>query len=149
MPLYDVHPLAEAVDRSLAERRLTNLLLAAFAGAALLLALIGIYGVMARSVGARTREFGVRLALGASAAEVRRMVLREAATLVAIGAASGLAGAVLITRLLRGLLFGVDPFDPVTFALAAGGLGAVALAACYFPARRATRADPLVALRTD
>jgi predicted permease len=149
VPLYDVHPLAEAVDRSLAERRLTNLLLAAFAGAALLLALIGIYGVMARSVGARTREFGVRLALGASAAEVRRMVLREAVTLVGIGAASGLAGAVLITRLLRGLLFGVDPFDPATFALAAAGLGAVALAACYFPARRATRADPLVALRTD
>jgi predicted permease len=149
VPLYDVHPLAEAVDRSLADRRLTNLLLTAFAGAALLLALIGIYGVMARSVVVRTREFGVRLALGASAAEVRGMVLREAAILVGIAAAIGLAGAVVVTRLLRGLLFAVDPFDPATFTLAAGGLGAVALAACYFPARRATRADPLDALRTD
>jgi predicted permease len=149
VPLYEVHPLAEAVDRSLAGRRFTNLLLTAFAGGALLLALVGIYGVMARNVGARIREFGVRLALGASGAEVRGMVLREAATLVGLGTAIGLAGAAALTRLVRGLLFSVDPFDPATFATAAVGLGAVALAACYWPARRATTADPLLALRPD
>jgi putative ABC transport system permease protein len=149
VPLYDAHPLAVAVDRSLAARRLTNLLLTAFAVGAVLLAAIGIYGVMTRSVAARTKEFGVRQALGASAIEVRRLVLKQAGRLVLIGTGIGLIGAGLITRLLRGLLFDVDSLDPLTFALASVLLGGAALAASYLPARRATAGDPLEALRSE
>jgi putative ABC transport system permease protein len=149
LPLFDVHTLEEAIDRSVSTRRFTGSLLLAFAGFAVLLASIGLFGVMARNVAARLREFGVRLALGAEPAQVQRLVLRRGARLVLIGSGVGVAGAALVTRALRGLLFDVAPLDPATFGATLVLLGAVTLAACWFPARRATRADPLETLRAD
>ena len=148
LPLYDVHTLDEAVERSVGTRRLTNRLLAWFSIAAVALASLGIYGVTALSVGQRVQEFGVRLALGASRAAVLRLVLRQGLTLAIIGVAIGLAGAAWLTQYVSTLLFNVAPLDPATFAAATLTLVAVALVACYVPARRATRTDPLVALRS-
>jgi predicted permease len=149
LPLYEVHTLDQAIGQSLSTRRMTNLLLLGFAAAALLLAAIGVYGVMARNVAARVREFGVRLALGATPAEVRALVLRRAMRLVLLGVVIGGAGAAGITQLLRALLFEVKPLDPLTFATAPALLGLVALGACYLPARRATAVDPLEAIRAE
>jgi predicted permease len=149
LPMHDVHTLEEAVARSLGPRRVTNLLLLAFAAAALLLAAIGIYGVMALSVTQRVTEFGVRLALGAAPAQVLALVLRQGMALVLAGTALGLAGAAGISRYLDALLFQVQPMDPVVFLGVGLVLAAVALAACYFPARRATATDPLQALRYE
>ncbi|MGH2897972.1 MAG: FtsX-like permease family protein, partial [Solirubrobacteraceae bacterium] len=149
IPLYEVRSMRAAVDGSLGVRRLTNVLLAGFAIAALLLAGIGIYGVMSLGVSGRVREFGIRLALGANAHSVRGLVLRQATVVTATGVAIGLVGAVLTTRFLRMLLFGVQPLDWVTFAAVAGLLAATALVASYVPARRATRADPMLALRSE
>ena len=148
LPFYDVHTLDEAVERSVGTRRLTNRLLAWFSIAAVVLASLGIYGVTALSVGQRVQEFGVRLALGASRAAVLRLVLRQGLTLAIIGVAIGLAGAAWLTQYVSTLLFNVAPLDPATFAAATLTLVAVALIACYVPARRATRTDPLVALRS-
>jgi putative ABC transport system permease protein len=147
LPFYDVHTLDEAVERSVGTRRLTNRLLAWFAIAAIVLASLGIYGVTALSVGQRVQEFGVRLALGASRPAVLRLVLRQGLTLALIGVALGLAGAAWLTQYVSTLLFNVAPLDPAIFAAATLTLVAVALIACYVPARRATRTDPLVALR--
>jgi putative ABC transport system permease protein len=149
LPLYDVHTLEQAIDRSVSTRRFTGILLSAFAGFAMLLASIGLFGVMARSVAARAREFGVRLALGARPGQMEALVLVRGARLVLIGAVLGAAGAAAITRVLRGLLFEVDPLDPATFAATLLLLSAVTLAACWIPARRATRVDPLTALRAE
>jgi predicted permease len=149
LPLYDVHTLRGAVDRSLGTRQLTNRLLLAFAVAALLLAAVGIYGVVALGVADRVREFGVRLALGAAPADVLRLVLRDGVRLVGAGVAIGLAAALGLARALEALLFGVQPLDPLTFAVVAAVLGTVALGACYLPARRATATDPLAALRHE
>jgi putative ABC transport system permease protein len=148
LPLYDVHTLDEAVERSVGTRRLTNRLLAWFSIAAIVLASLGIYGVTALSVGQRVQEFGVRLALGASRPAVLRLVLRQGLTLAIVGVAIGLAGAAWLTQYVSTLLFRVAPLDPVIFAAATLTLVAVALIACYVPARRATRTDPLVALRS-
>ena len=148
LALYDVHTLDEAVERSVGTRRLTNRLLAWFSIAAVVLASLGIYGVTALSVGQRVQEFGVRLALGASRAAVLRLVLRQGLTLAIVGVAIGLAGAAWLTQYVSTLLFNVAPLDPAIFAAATLTLVAVALLACYVPARRATRTDPLVALRT-
>lgn len=149
VPLYAVHTMAEAIDGSLSTRRLTDVLLAAFASTALLLATIGIYGVMSLNVGRRTNEFGIRLALGADRADVLRLVIGDGIALVLAGLLVGVAGALLLTRFLGSLLFGISPTDPLTFATVAATLAAFALAACYIPARRATQVDPMVALRHE
>ena len=146
-PLYAVETMNTVVSAALAQRRFTTLLLSFFAATALILSAIGIYGVMAYFVGQRTHEIGIRVALGASAADVLRLVLGQGVRLAAWGVAAGLAGALAITRAIEGLLYGVGPRDPITFIVLASFLSAVALAACYIPARRATRVDPITALR--
>jgi predicted permease len=149
LPLYHVSTIEQGMARSLSAKRLTNLLLTGFAAAALLLALIGVYGVMSLNVGSRTSEFGIRLALGARRADVLRLVVGQGMRLTLVGMALGLGGAFGLTRLLETLLFGVKASDPLIFAGAAGMLSLAALAACYIPARRATKVDPLIALRHD
>jgi len=125
------------------------MLLGIFAGAALLLAAVGIYGVIAYSVTQRTREIGIRLALGAQRGVVLRMIVWHGTALALAGIALGAAGALLLTRLMSDLLFGVEPFDPLTFCGVAAVLTAAALLASYLPGRRATRVDPVVALRAE
>jgi putative ABC transport system permease protein len=149
LALAAVRTMDEVVSNSVAERRLTMLLLTVFAGAALLLAAVGIYGVIAYSVTQRTQEIGIRMALGAQRADVLRLVVRHALVLVAVGVAAGAAGALLLTRLMSGLLFDVRPTDPLTFAVVSGILIAVALAASTFPGLRATKVDPVIALRAE
>ena len=149
LALYDVHTMAGAVRASLGIRRLTNLLLAGFAVAALLLAAMGIYGVISLGVSARVREFGIRLALGAQTWDVRALVLRRGVVLAGVGVLIGVAAAVYLTRFLSRLLFGVAPLDWPTFVAVAAVLTVTALAASYAPARRATRADPVLALKTE
>jgi ABC-type antimicrobial peptide transport system permease subunit len=149
VPVYEVRTMREAVDQSLGTRRMTNVLLAGFSLTALVLAAIGIYGVMSLGVNGRLREFGIRLALGAKPGAVRGLVLRQAAWLSFGGVIIGLAGALSTTRYLRALLFGVGPLDWVTFVGVAMLLTVTALFASYLPARRATRADPMMALRAE
>ena len=146
-PLDAVKPLTTVVDSSLATRRLTKLLLGAFAVLAVMLASVGIYGVMSLHVANRTREFGIRLAVGAEPGRVVRLVLGEGASLAAAGSVLGVVGAFATTRWIRSLLFEVSPTDPMVFVGLPLLLGVVALAACYLPARRAARSDPLTALR--
>ncbi len=141
--------LDDVVDTSMAEARFRTTLLAVFAGIALLLAALGIYGVLAYFVSQRARELGIRLALGAEPAALFRMVLSQGMRPVAVGSAIGLAGAVAVTTLMQSLLFGVTPVDPAAYLVATGVLGAIAVAACALPALRATRVDPLVALRDE
>jgi len=148
-PIYDARTLDEVVERSLAQRWLQTALLGAFAAMAILLASIGVYGVIAYSVGQRTREFGIRLALGARRGEIVRAVMRRGAALFAVGAGIGLAAAAASARVLSTLLFNVGAFDLASFAAATMVLFAVALAACGLPARRAAGVDPSVALRTE
>jgi putative ABC transport system permease protein len=124
-------------------------LLSIFAGAALLLAAVGIYGVIAYSVTQRTQEIGIRLALGAQRSTVLRMIVGHALLLSLAGVAIGTIGAVFLTKLMSGLLFGITRFDPLTFIVVAAGLIGVSLAASYLPGRRATRVDPVVALRAQ
>lgn len=149
LPLFEVRTLEEAVAASLAARRLTDLLLAAFALVALLLAAVGIFGVMSLEVGGRRREFGIRLALGARSGEVLRLVLAQGMRLALGGLALGLAAAAALARLLESQLYGVAPLDPLTFATVSAVLACVALLACYLPARQATQADPIAALRAE
>jgi putative ABC transport system permease protein len=149
LAVADVQTMKEIVSESVAERRLTMMMLAVFAAAALLLAAVGIYGVIAYSVSQRTQEIGIRMALGARQADVLRMVVGQAMTLAVTGIAIGAAGGVLLTRLMRGLLFDVEPGDPLTFVAVAAVLAAVAAAASYLPGRRAAGVDPVVALRAD
>jgi putative ABC transport system permease protein len=137
------------VAESLAQRRFTMLLLAAFAAVALLMAAVGIYGVISYSVAQRTRELGVRIALGATAGRVLSMVLLESSKLVLLGIMAGTFAALLLARSMRSLLFGVRPFDSTSFVVAALLLGLAALVAGYIPARRATKVDPMVALRYE
>ena len=139
----------EVFARSLADRRFSLLLLGAFGAAALLLAMMGIYGVVSYLVAQRTREFGIRMAFGARAGDVVRLVVRHGAVLAATGILLGLGAALALTRLLSSLLYGVSATDPLAFAGVAVGLGAVALAACSIPALRATRVDPMTALRSE
>jgi predicted permease len=147
--VYGPLSMDDRIALSLGTRRLAMALLAAFAGAALLLACVGIFGVITYLVRERTQEFGIRMALGAQRSDVLRMVLVQGARMMLAGVASGLAAAVGLTQLMRNLLFGVRPTDPLTYAGVAAILMVVALAACYVPARRATRIDPMVALRYD
>jgi putative ABC transport system permease protein len=149
LPLSDVSTVQQAMDRSLLTTRLTNSLLIGFAVTALVLALTGIYGVMSLNVANRRNEFGIRLALGAQTSNVLKLILGQGLKLAAIGVALGLLGAIAFTRLLKGLLFGISASDPLTFALLAVLLVGVALLACWIPARRATKVDPLEALRSE
>jgi predicted permease len=146
MPVYDVKTMTERVRQSLAIRRSPMLLALGFGLLALFLSAIGIYGVLAYLVTQRTKEIGIRIALGSTKAGVVHLVLREAAILIAGGFLAGAAGAAALTRSLEGQLFGVRPTDPLVLSLTVVILGIVALAACAVPARRATRIDPVVAL---
>ncbi len=145
----DVRLMREVMDISVAQRRLTMLLLALFAGMALLLAAVGIYGVISYAVTQRTQEIGIRMALGAQRSAVLGMVIRQAVMLAAIGIAVGAVGAFVLTGLMKNLLFGVLPSDPVTFAAVSALLGFVAVIAAMVPGLRATRVDPVVALRAE
>jgi predicted permease len=147
--VYDNESEEEVVAQSIASQRFTLILLGAFAGLALLLAGIGIYGVLSYLVGLRTREIGVRMALGAQRLDVLRLVLRDGACMTMVGAAIGLVAALALTRLMASMLFGVRPTDPVTFAAVAVLLCGITLFACYIPARRAAKVDPMVALRYE
>ncbi|HJS22858.1 MAG TPA: ABC transporter permease [Pyrinomonadaceae bacterium] len=147
--IWRTQTLEQLLSTSVAPRRFNMLLLGIFAGVALVLAAVGLYGVMSYSVSWRTREIGIRMALGAKRADVLRLVVRQGMTMTLIGLALGLVGAFSISRVLRGLLHGVSPTDPLTFVAVSIVLLAVALLACLVPARRATRVDPIIALRTD
>jgi len=148
-PIFDVHTMQQLVDDSISTRRLTLVLLGIFSALALILAAIGIYGVMAYTVALRTQEIGIRMALGAQQKDVLRLVLGQGARIAFFGVAIGLAAAAALGRLLSSLLFSVSASDPITFAAVAVLLISVALLACYIPARRAMRVDPLIALRHE
>ena len=149
LAVADIRTMEQVIGDSVAERRLTMVMLGIFAGAALLLAAVGIYGVIAYSVTQRTQEIGIRMALGARQRDVVRMVVGHAMALTGIGIAIGAGGALVLTRWMRDLLFEVGPADPTTFAAVAGVLAAVAFTASFFPGRRAARVDPLIALRAE
>ena len=149
VPVLNIRTMDESVSASLSPQRFTMLLLAAFAGTALLLAAAGIYGVMAYTVTRRTREIGVRMALGAAAGDVLRLVVGQGMGTTAVGLAIGIAGSLALTQTMQRLLFGVKATDPVNIIAVVLLLGAVSLFACWIPARRATRVDPLVALRDE
>jgi predicted permease len=148
-PVYAVRTMEQIISGSLAERRFTMLLLIIFAATALLLAAVGIYGVMSYTVTRRTHELGIRTTLGASRGEIVGLVLRQGMKLAAIGMAAGLLAALALTRLMAGLLYGVRPADPATLGAVTLLLGGIAFLACYIPARRATAVDPVVALRCE
>ena len=148
-PLSNVTTLEKVVDDSIAQRRLNMLLMGLFGGLAMLLSAVGIYGLLSHAVTQRTQEMGIRMALGAQVGDVLKLVLRQGMVLAFAGVGIGLAGSFALTRLIRGLLFGVTPNDAMTFIVVAVVLTVVALLACYIPARRATKVDPLVALRYE
>jgi putative ABC transport system permease protein len=149
LPAAEVRSMDQVVVRSTSRNRFDTLLLAIFAGTAILLACIGLYGLMSYSVQQRTLEFGIRLALGAESSSLRNMVMRNAMVLAAIGIALGLGGAFWLTRFMSGLLFGVKPFDPIVFSGVAVLLAFIAMLASFLPAQRAVRIDPMVALRYE
>jgi len=149
LPVTDVKTMNEVSAASFAARRFNMLLLAIFAGLALVLGAVGIYGVMSYAVTQRTQEIGIRMALGARGADVLKLIIKNGLTLTLLGVAIGIAGAVALTRLLTTLLFGVTPTDKPTFFVVSAVLVLVALVACYLPARRATKVDPLEALRYE
>jgi putative ABC transport system permease protein len=148
-PVTEMKTLDQIKSESMAPDRLGSMLLGVFAGIATLLAAIGIYGVISYSVAQRTHELGIRSALGASSASLLGLVLRGGLIMAGIGLAAGFVGAVGLTRLMESLLFGVGARDPVTILIVAGVLGVVALLACYIPAYRATKVDPVTALRYE
>jgi putative ABC transport system permease protein len=148
-PIYEVKTLTEQRDVSLAPERLNLTLLSGFAAVALLLASIGLYGVISYSVTQRTQEIGLRMAVGARSRDVHKLVIGQGMRLAVIGAVIGLLASLALTRLMKSLLFGVSATDPATFATIPLLLVIVASVACYMPARRATKVDPLVALRYE
>jgi putative ABC transport system permease protein len=148
-PIYAVDPMEKLLRGAVAQRRFVMLLLGSLSAIAVTLAMVGIYGVISFSVGERTQEIGIRLALGARASDVMRMVLSQGMRVALVGVVIGVGAAFALTRLLSGLLFEVSPTDPRTFLVVAGLLSSVALLACYIPAHRATKVDPLVALRCE
>jgi predicted permease len=149
LPVFDVKTQSEQIEGSLFQERLIARLSSFFGGLSLLLACIGLYGLLSYEVSRKTREIGVRMALGARPSDVLRFIVRQGVGLSAIGAVLGILGALSVTRYLASLLYGVRPFDPLTFLTVALLLGLVALAACYLPARRASRVDPITALRYE
>jgi putative ABC transport system permease protein len=148
-PIYDIETMAQVVESTVGQPRFHSTLLTGFALAALILACVGIYGVMAQTVAGRAREFGVRLAMGATSSDLKRLVLRETGLLTGAGLLVGLFGAALLTRVVRTLLYDINAMDPRTFAAAALGLAAVAFLAAYVPARRAGRIDAVSVLRQE
>jgi len=147
--MYRTQTMDGIIADSLAERRFSMILLGIFAALALIMSSVGIYGVVSHLASQRTHEIGIRMALGAERRNVLRMVLAEGAKMALLGVAIGLVAAFALTRLIANMLFGISAHDPVTFAGVAGLLTLVALAACYVPARRAMKVDPLVALRYE
>jgi putative ABC transport system permease protein len=148
-PVFRVRTMREVIAGSMAQERFNTILMTLFAVVAALLAAVGLYGVMAYNVTQRTREIGVRVALGAQSADVMRLVLRQGLRLVALGVALGLSVALALTRLMENLLFEVSATDPAPYAGVALLLALVALLACWIPARRATKVDPMIALRCE
>jgi putative ABC transport system permease protein len=148
-PVFGVETMDERLSNSLAQRRQRAWLLSAFAFLSVVVAMVGVYGVMAYSVKRRTHEIGVRIALGAQQSDILRLVLKQGMLLTLVGIIAGLAGAAALSRVMGSLLFGVDSTDLVTFTSVAILLAIIAFAACYIPARRAMRVDPLVALRYE
>jgi putative ABC transport system permease protein len=149
LPISNVASMDSVVASSVAQPRILSEFVGVFAGFALLLSAIGIYGVMAYSVASRTQEMGIRMSLGAEPRDIVKLVVKQGMSLALIGVAIGLAASLALTRLISTLLFGVSASDPLAFSLAAVVLVATALVACYLPARRATRVDPLVVLRFE
>jgi len=148
-PVTDIKSMRDVIAETVASRKFNMLLFGLFAAIAVVLAAMGIYGVISYSVVERTQEIGVRVALGAQRVDVMNLVLRGGLSLALIGLAIGLAGAFALTRLMKSLLFDVTSTDAATFGLVTFGLLLVALFACYIPARRATKVDPMVALRYE
>jgi predicted permease len=149
LAVFDIHSMSERIDLSLSSRRTSMLLANAFGAVALFLASLGIYGVLAYLVAQRTREIGIRVALGSTAAGILRLVLREAFKLVAIGLVLGVAGAASLQKAVANEIYGVRPLDPLVLASVMAVLAIVVPAACSVPARRAMRVDPIVALRYE
>lgn len=147
--IYNVQTMDDVVATSYAARRLTMILLGVFSALALALACVGIYGVISYLVGQRTHEIGIRMALGAQRRDILQLVLGEGAKMALFGAAIGIAASLGLTRLMAKQLFGVSAHDPLTYASVAGLLMLVAIAACYVPARRVVRVDPMTSLRRE
>jgi ABC-type antimicrobial peptide transport system permease subunit len=149
LPVTDIAPLADALDRSVSQERFRTFLLGTFGALALILAAVGIFGVIAYLVSQRTREIGIRMALGAGRGNILRLIVGHGTKLALLGVGIGLAAASVLTRVLAGLLYGVSPTDPLTFGTVAVVLLAVAVMASYLPAIRAIRVDPVTALRSE
>ena len=147
--MYAVRPLEESLERSIAQQRLNTLLLSVFAATALLVAALGVYGVLSQLVACQRREIGVRLALGARAGQIVGSIFAQAAAMTAAGAIAGIAGAGILARLMTTLVFGVSTHDPITFLVVPIVLAAVAAAAALIPAHRAATIDPMRALRDE
>jgi hypothetical protein len=145
--IENVLTVAQIKDLSVSPRRLNAALISSFGMLAVIIAAVGIAGVLAFSVSARTNEIGIRMSLGADRSRVQRMILREGGVLLAVGLLLGVAGAFFFARVIRGLLFGVEPYDPVTLLTVAGLMGAIGIVACWLPARRAARIDPAITMR--
>jgi putative ABC transport system permease protein len=149
LPVRDVQSMSEVLSTAVAPARWSTTLLGVFAGVALVIAVLGVFGVLSFVVTQRTRELGIRIALGAAPSQVRRLVVTRGVALVLVGVVTGIIGAIALTRFMGALLYGVTPTDPVTYGAVAGILVAAALLASYLPARRATRVDPILALRAE
>jgi len=149
LPLSDVRMMDDVMERAQARPRFLTLLLSLFSVTALAIATVGIYGVVSYSVARRTKEFGLRMVLGAQGGDVLGLVMKQGALMVLIGLTAGLVTALLLTRLMASVLFAISPTDAATFASVTAVLAVVALAACYVPARRATRVDPMQTLRYE
>jgi ABC-type antimicrobial peptide transport system permease subunit len=147
VPIENVLTVGQIRDESVAPRRLNAVLVSSFGALAVIIAAVGIAGVLAFSVNARTNEIGIRMSLGADSGRVQRMVLMEGGVLLVVGLVLGVAGAAVATRLIQGLLFGVAPYDPFTLLGVTATMAAVGLGACWLPALRAARIDPAVAMR--
>jgi ABC-type antimicrobial peptide transport system permease subunit len=149
IPIYGLQTMGQYLAQNTEQPRLTVMLLTGFGALALMLAIVGIYGVLSYTVSSRTQEIGIRLALGATRGDVVRLIVGYGMTLAGIGAVIGLAASWGVTQSMRALLYDLSPHDPATYAWIVAVVGAVALLACYLPARRATRVDPLLALRAE
>jgi putative ABC transport system permease protein len=148
-PIFGIATMQDVVDSSVSKPRMTLLLLGLFSGLALVLAAVGIYGVISYAVGQREKELGIRIALGAKRGDILQLVLAQGGKIALGGIGAGMAGSVALTQLMARLLYSVSALDPVIFSAAALGLATIAMAACYLPARRSMGVDPLIALRQE